>query len=831
MDDFKSWEKDPYDPTGQRDLSVQLIISVVLGGSAFLAFCVLRPRWTGLYAARKRQKRAASSLPELPDSLFGWVPVVYKISQQEVLASAGLDAFVFLSFFRMAIKFLIVAFLAALIIMTPINVHFKIPSTGTGESTVGQISGSTYPQPSPDAVKIATDDSKKIDRKYPNGYYWMPIVFVYAFTGLALYLLVKETNNIIRVRQEYLGSQSTITDRTIRLSGIPAELRSEEKIKDFIEKLEIGKVESVTLCKNWRELDDLIDKRSNFLRRLEEAWAVHLGRPHGARDRGTFSLFQTPLTGASGEQGSGHERGPLLGNGNGERSHVASYAKDRPTTKIRLGRFKLRSKKIDAIDYYEEKLRTLDEKINTAREKDFDPTPLAFISMDSTASCQMAVQAILDPSPMQLLASPAPAPSDVVWTNTYQSRSSRMARAWLITLIIGFLTIFWTVILVPFANVLNLDSIEQVWPQLRDLLEEHKNVRALVQTSLPTLVVSLLNLAVPYLYEWLANMQGMTSQGDVELSIISKNFFFTFVNLFLVFTITSSAWKMLALIQDSFKDTGLIARQLAESLEVASEFYVNLVILQGLGLFSFRLLEFGSVALYPVGLMGAKTPRDYAELQQPPVFKFGFYLPQTLLIFILCIVYSVLPTWGVYMLFFGLLYFLIGSFTYKYQLLYAMDHTQHSTGRAWPIICYRTLLGVFVFQIAMAGWVALQDFKGRSLLIVPLILATIWFSYYFSRTYEPLTKFIALRNIRRDGHTDLNLAGESLPNTVDWGVSREESEATGGRTVDEEREKGAKFIHPNLISPLEEVWINKKPADSSIDGGSQVALDDAGENV
>ena len=44
-----------------------------------------------------------------------------------------------------------------------------------------------------------------------------------------------------------------------------------------MEDLEIGKVESVMLCKDWRELDNLIDERMNVLRKLEEAWTVHLG--------------------------------------------------------------------------------------------------------------------------------------------------------------------------------------------------------------------------------------------------------------------------------------------------------------------------------------------------------------------------------------------------------------------------------------------------------------------------------------------------------------------------------------------------------------------------
>lgn len=94
----------------QRDTSIQIALSLILGVGAFLAFCVclsvlslsfsnivhqiLRPKWPGLYAARKKQKGNANLLPDLPDTYFGWIPVIWKITEQQVLASAGLDAYV-----------------------------------------------------------------------------------------------------------------------------------------------------------------------------------------------------------------------------------------------------------------------------------------------------------------------------------------------------------------------------------------------------------------------------------------------------------------------------------------------------------------------------------------------------------------------------------------------------------------------------------------------------------------------------------------------------------------------------------------------------------------
>jgi calcium permeable stress-gated cation channel len=101
----------------------------------------------------------------------------------------------------------------------------------------------------------------------------------------------------------------------------------------------------------------------------------------------------------------------------------------------------------------------------------------------------------------------------------------------------------------------------------------------------------------------------MISQGEVELSVISKNFFFTFFNLFVVWTITSAATNYYSLLKESLKDTTLIATLLAKYLGTLTQFYTNLIVLQGIGLFPLRLLMFGSVALYPITLMGAKTPR------------------------------------------------------------------------------------------------------------------------------------------------------------------------------------------------------------------------------
>lgn len=669
---------------------------------------------------------------------------------------------------------------------------------------------------------MSTIGTQPKDKEKPvtdPGYLWIYVLFTYVFSGLAIYLLLQETNKIIRTRQTYLGNQTSTTDRTIRLSGIPRELSSEDKIKEFVEGLRVGTVETVNLCRNWRELDYLIDERMKIIRELERAWTKHIGYKRPRSDGNALPLTNQPPP-TNGSLNEDNERSQLLSGA--EQEHVSGYLQERPKVRIWYGFLKLRFRMIDAIDYYEEKLRKIDEQIHAAREKEYPPTEIAFVTMESIAASQMLVQAILDPHPMQMFARLAPAPADVIWKNTYLSRARRMAQSWLITVLIGFLAVFWSVLLLPIASLLELETLHKFVPSLAETLSMHPILKSLVQTGLPTLAFSLLTVAVPYLYEWLSNNQGMMSRGDVELSIISKNFFFSFFNLFLLFTVFGTAstfygfWEKL---RDAFRDATTIAFALATSLEGFAPFYINLLILQGLGLFPFRLLEFGSVALYPLQFLRARTPREYAELSTPPKFSYGLSIPQTILILIICLVYSVFPSSWLICLF-GLVYFSVGQFIYKYQLLYAMDHQQHSTGRAWPMICNRVFVGLVVYQLAMIGVLALRRAITRSLLLVPLLGFTVWFTYFFSRSYEPLMKFIALKSINRNQPGD----GEVSPSPSSTlsppsGLDRDALPIRiGGRDLGLRLKK---YVNPSLIVPLHGAWL---PGRSPAQGDSSPLL-------
>lgn len=764
------------------------------------------------------------NLPRLPSrSLFGWIPILLRINEQQVLNHAGLDAVVFLGFFKMCIKLLAVCAVFAITIISPIRYKF------TGR----------LDQDDPD------DDQERMgvlkDKKYRyEQYLWSYTVFTYVFTFIASYFLFKQTVKIINMRQKYLGKQKSITDRTIKLSGIPPKLRDEEALKRHVESLNIGEVDSIVIVKEWNDLNRLFQLRRKILRKAEVYWVAYF-EANGIKNKNDilcsnlhpnlgdlFNMNPASYSDREADTNSQHESPESLTEENicesqSRRSSIIEQITDRienenmdestnqlpllndesyTRPKIRQGLFGVFGPQIDAINYCTQQLEVIDKEIMRARQRDYPATSTAFITMKSVSQAQMVAQAVLDPKINHLITTLAPAPHDIIWDHLCLTRRERNLRIFFVTLFIGIFSLILVIPVRYLAQFLSLKSISKVWPSLGKFLENNKLAETLVTALLPTYLFTILNIIMPYLYIWISSIQGYTSHSDEELSTVSKNFFYIFVNLFLVFTMAGTA---------SLSDTTKIAYQLAQSLRRLSLFYVDLIILQGLGIFPYKLLSIGNLLKFSIGaLFWCKTPRDYLNLYKPPVFNFGLQLPQPILILIITIVYSVMST---KILTAGLVYFIIGYFVYKYQLLYACVHPPHSTGKVWPLVFRRVILGLLIFQLTMAGTLALQQAYTCAAFLAPLPILTLACLWNFQKNYIPLSIFIALRSIENN---------ESPQQDEESEVASESN--ANFKTLDERRELNKTYQYPHLIDNLDGPLI-------AIDGNDILLVNSEGMSV
>ena len=585
--------QNPTDPRRPSAIVVttQLYIAIALGLTALTTFSIMLRKMPWFYSSRipyiqnQLDKQVDSNNKNhIPvwdctsANIFNWVPNLFKVNDLDILKFAGIDAFVYLSFFKMCIKLLLVSSILGVFIISPIRYkHTGNYDDGDDEHLlINGIIDKVVTKTKRNLVQVDEESSKII-------YVWMYLIFTYVFTFITLFLLMKHTKLIVNIRQKILGKQNKIVDKTIRVTGIPLNLRNEKDLKKLIENnLRLGQVEKIVICKDWKKLDDMFEKRTKNLK--------------------------------------------------------------------------------DPV-----KLSLVDNQINSLRQNnEFPTTSSAFITFDTVANAQMAAQTLLDPRVHFLQTSLAPAPHDIKWKNIFLTSKERFFKNVLVTSVNLIISLFLIVPVSYLATLLNLKTILKFWPSLGNYLVNNKWAENLITGLLPTYLFTFMNFIMPFAYEIMTSYQGFISYSEEEISLVSKNFFYIFVNLFLVFTLAgtySNFWGY-------FTDTTKIAYQLAQSIKEFSLFYVDLIILQGIGIFPFKLLLIGNMIELPF------IKNNKKHNFETPVFNFGLQLPQSILILIITLIYSVLST---KILIFGLIYFVIGYHVYKFQFIYAMNHLPHST--------------------------------------------------------------------------------------------------------------------------------------------------------
>lgn len=789
-----------------------------------------------MYAVRTLRTTNSQTIKILPGNLLTWIKTIYNITDDEVLEYSGLDAYVFLSFFKMGIKIFSLLSVLDILILSPIRYYYtgNYDKDNLTMSVIESIVTFNLNTP-------ATQFKEPPDllEEFPY-YFWVYPIFTYMFSIIVYVKLFDYTKKVLKTRQKYLASQNSITDRTIRLDGIPRRLLKKNNpilLKNFIEDLQIGKVLDVRLIYDYTPLEELFDKRNELLVGLERLYSSTYGL--------NIDLYNEQKT-----------PGVYLKN----QIDVYEPPNDKKFRKVRkriTSLFKSLNEVNAKIKFYQDKFDTKDSTIDINKYPEFKLLPTAFITMDSVAAAQMAAQTILDPRVYKLMVSLAPAAKDIKWQNFKLTYYEKLFKSYLITILIIFSYIFVSILVTPLSTLLDLKTITKIWPQLGELIKKSQWATTFVTGVLPPFLFSLLNILLPYFYQFLSQFQGYSSNSDIELSTLLKNFFFIFFNLFLVFIVSGTIWDYIS----SISDTTKIATQLATSLKKLSLFYVDLILLQGLAMFPVKLLQIGDfVILNVIGKLLflksiiLRTPRDYRfYYYTPPVFDFGIHLPQHILIFIIILIYSVVSTKIVTS---GLVYFVLGFFVYKYQLIYSFVHPPHSTGKVWPMIFRRIILGLVLFQLFMCGTLALEGAILLSILCTPLILVTLIIAYNYEQYYLPLNNFIALKAIlnpfdfdkefdddvllvsllksannsstninhpsppNEDQHlllqplfeesSSLLLAGDHTIPYNDMTISSDSLRNVTKRrvsTIDEDREKFTDYTYPYLIDPLNGPWI------------------------
>ena len=334
-------------------------------------------------------------------AFFGWILPTIRTSEFTVLQIVGLDAavvrgehpflaplsvmtgkFQLLSFLKMSFWLFSTCSVFAAAILMPINLKVGAVTTNSCVTfltvTQNNIDIGDGREDGTNSFEPPTSSDPQIPRSSwdnwfdlisdASSYLSVHLMFTYIFTILALRAIYKNFKRFIRSRQLFsLELVHSVPARTVMVSHLPPHLRTEPALAEYFEQMDLS-VESVNICREVGSLRRLLDVRTKALVKLESAWVDYLGNPSVVAPD---TSIRYPLVDV--DDSASIESQP---------EQLVLPNRKRPT--IRPGWF---SRKVDAIEYYEDKFREADELVKKRRRSGrFKPTHAAFVTFEKMSS-------------------------------------------------------------------------------------------------------------------------------------------------------------------------------------------------------------------------------------------------------------------------------------------------------------------------------------------------------------------------------------------------------------------------------------------------------------
>ncbi|KAL6546343.1 CSC1-like protein erd4 [Orobanche minor] len=409
----------------------------------------------------------------------------------------------------------------------------------------------------------------------------------------------------------------------------------------------------------------------------------------------------------------------------------------RPTTKT--GFLSLIGKKVDAIEYYDEKIKDLIPKLEAEQKvtlKDRQQCS-AIILFNNRVTASAASQSLHDRMVDTWTVQDAPEPGQIIWVNLHKKFSERLIRKYVIYFIV-FLAIFFYMIPIGFISALTtLDNLKKLLPFLKPVVDQPA-IKTVLQAYLPQLALIVFLALLPKFLLFLSKAEGIPLESHAERAASGKYFYFSVLNVFIGVTVGSTLFSTLKKIE---KHPNSAITLLAESLPGSATFFLTFVALKffvGYGLELSRIVPLIIFHLKKKYL--CKTEAELKEAWAPGGLGYATRIPGDMLIVTIVLCYSVIAPMIIP---FGVLYFGLGWLVLRNQVLKVYVPSYESYGRMWPHIFIRIIASLILYQLTMLGYFLAKKFFYAPLLI-PLIILSFIFAFICTKKFYRFFQSTAL---------------------------------------------------------------------------------------
>lgn len=465
-------------------------------------------------------------IEEPPEGLLAWLKPVWSTTDDVIVEKCGFDAFLFLRYLRMLLKVFLPVTFIVLPVLAPIN----------------RLSGNNEGSAFLDVFSISNVAPRHAARRL-----WAHWALGTLVVAWVCYVIHEETLVYIKAKQRHTSDvryQDQPSANTILVANIPETLLSNEKLKGVFD-IFPGGVREVHIGRDTRSLSSILSTRDRIVEALELAEtkliATCVSQQVGA-DGDPLLSEQDELT-TSRHDDFPRSASTTVGSDTEVEAAWRRYVRPQDRETIRLPvlakpwfpSLPLLGRKVDRIHHLRDRLRELNQEIESSSREQSDDLPLlnnAFVRFNDQIAAHLACQSVAHGVPHCM----APRildvhPDDVIWDNLALGWRQRWIRKCIGLSASTSLIVLYAVPVAFTSFLANLDVLASNVSWLSWLADWPDTVKSVVQGVLPPAFLQVILLLVPVLYRCIMHFQGASTGSVRELGVQTWFFLFLFVQV------------------------------------------------------------------------------------------------------------------------------------------------------------------------------------------------------------------------------------------------------------------------------------------------------------
>ena len=570
--------------SGTSQFVTSAVINLVIGLVLILFFSFARRYFPGTYSPRtsdwlrnpgyKPGDRFLKRPPPQASKFLGWIGRTYYYSESDMLKTAGLDAVLTLRFFYNAFKFFLIATVICIAVVLPVQYEAArdVGVTGINAFSTSSVGEGDH--------RIAIN-----------------VAVMYVITFMLFYMLYRQWVQNVDLIARWLRREQMCGRRlTVYVERVgPAASSTTWKFREFWEALFPSEIAGTVLVRDVSGLSDLMSEREEAVHQLN------------------------------------HIRGQV------EIDFETNHARPRHNPKFcGCGPCASADDEVDSLDYYTDKVRTLDWAIAAEEQKDHKLSNCGFVTFHSARAFSQALTVPIVSRPNEFDVYVAPEPSDIRWLGVAMPPPTRVAMHMLMSVAHFFLVFFWVVPVGFVSSLTSLQELSKRLPFLEPVVDANPVVKGFLEGFLPALAMIIFMSILPLILRVMGIAQGIQAETWLDLFIFRRYFVFQLFNFFLVTCLAGSVIKQ---IDSIIHNPTSIVTLLATSLPATADVFMAYILLQALMANAMGLSNVVAVILTKIKRYFATTIQEIRDVYTPSNFFYGKSLPESVLIMIIGIAF------------------------------------------------------------------------------------------------------------------------------------------------------------------------------------------------